>query len=151
MIAAALLLALNGLDARFAQMLRANANAGCDRLLTLLPAAFFWLFANATPAQEMGGLPAEARNAGDAWRRLAAQDAHTFAKNISVESRRNFQEEAEPPKSRCSEATRQFCSDLANAQFEFKPLKVLLPDIPRLTPHNVYIRRNKVTVAYTFR
>jgi len=93
-------------------------------------------------------LPPEAREAGAAYRKMMAAD-NNGAKSSAAE-RANY-EPAETPRTRCSEATRQFCSDLANAQFEFKPFKALLPDVPRLTPHNVYIRRNKITVAYTFK
>lgn len=96
----------------------------------------------------VGGLPGEARNAGAAYRKLVAADNH--GARTSAAERKNY-EETDTPKSRCSEAARQFCGDLANAQFEFKPFKALLPDVPKLKPHNVYIRRNKVTVAYTFK
>jgi hypothetical protein len=93
-------------------------------------------------------LPADARDAGLAYRKLLAVD--TGSRTQGSAAQKNLQE-PEPQRSRCAEATRQFCTDFANAEFEFRPLKALLPATPRLTPHNVYVRRNKVTVAYTFK
>jgi len=137
-----------------ALMIAVSPRCGAAQLRAVVASALATLcalFTVGAAAQDDGGLPLGAQSAGAAYRRVVAADTQSGLKSASVESQRNFREAVEPSNSRCSEGTRQFCSDLANAQFEFKPLKGLLPDIPRLTPHNVYVRRNKVTVAYTFK
>ena len=51
----------------------------------------------------------------------------------------------------CTNRFQGFCRDLSAAEFDLKSMKTLLPEIAGLTPQRLSLRRNRVSVTYTFR
>ena len=51
----------------------------------------------------------------------------------------------------CNEKRQPLCRDLAASEFHFTSLRFVLPEVRGLSPKSLNVRRNSVSVTYTFR
>jgi hypothetical protein len=154
--------------------------ASVMRLFGLLCVLFTAHATNVVMAAEHGfNAPTQGRNVSHSFKRYAANSqlatpsnarpspnpsapmrsgassakAATFSKNLSIEPVASKTLCAKPLQITCTldAATTATPATPALIQLELTPLRESMPVTPYLKPKNVYVRRNTVIVAYTFR
>lgn len=57
----------------------------------------------------------------------------------------------QPERTRCRASLRSFCNELKTAQFNVPSGKEWMPTVPGLTPRAIKVKRNHITLHYTFK